>query len=266
MTCAPVPADDVLGAMESENLIYEAPITPGNLRATAVTADSVSLEWTSSSWWYETAGHNVLVNGKLAAFEPGKSTTLTGLAPDTQYRIAVVTKDVLGNLSDRSFPVVVTTPPATFSLSLTGKSTLRKGGTVALAGSLDGKRGVTGTSVALALDPATAKLRLFGLIPATGTLTFTPGPVTPGDRVTVETGVKLTGVTIAGVPVSTGPSCTTAVKADLVPGPDFTLPGGGPLTGTYTLPPFTGCGPLTDFLNSSVAGPGNTLELIAQNR
>ena len=266
VACTHSAADAVLGTLTSENLIYELPLTPSGLTATAVTATSVALEWQSSPWWYETAGHNIYVNGKMVEFVPGKSTTLTGLTPDSQHRIAVATKDVMGIVSERSVPVVVNTPPASFSLALTGKSTLRKGGSIALTGSVKGMSGVTGSSASVALDPAVAKLRLFGLIPATGSLTFTPGPVSIGDRVVVETGVKLTGISIAGVPVSPGPSCATAVKAELVPGPDFSLTTGGPLSGTYALPPFAGCGALTDFVNSAVAGPDNTLDLVAQNR
>jgi hypothetical protein len=41
----------------------------------------------------------------------------------------------------------------------------------------------------------------------------------------------------------------------------FTLLGGGNVTGTYTIPPFSHCGLATFLINLSIPGPGNTITL-----
>jgi hypothetical protein len=46
--------------------------------------------------------------------------------------------------------------------------------------------------------------------------------------------------------------------------PDYTVNTGGPLTGTTTIPPFSGCGvgeDLDPLLNASISGPDNFMKL-----
>lgn len=64
-------------------------------------------------------------------------------------------------------------------------------------------------------------------------------------------------------PASQSTACATTVPTEvaLTSAPEFTFSAGGTLSGTYTIPPFTGCGSATTLLNAFVAGPGNTVEI-----
>jgi hypothetical protein len=41
----------------------------------------------------------------------------------------------------------------------------------------------------------------------------------------------------------------------------FTIGGGGPVSGTYTIPPFANCFLETLVINLTIPGPGNTISL-----
>jgi hypothetical protein len=77
--------------------------------------------------------------------------------------------------------------------------------------------------------------------------------------------LRIDGVTVNGVPLNVGPHCGTAPFDVIVKGSDASTPPysfitGGPLTGTVTIPPFTGCGVgenLDPLFNGSISGPGN---------
>ncbi|GAA4524582.1 DUF6801 domain-containing protein [Amycolatopsis samaneae] len=121
----------------------------------------------------------------------------------------------------------------------------------------------------LALDRAHAEFRLFGFLPGTADLVFTPsGPQTGelgGTGFTAHTrfDLALPLVTLLGMPVSSGPDCRTSspAAADLRTGEGFAMAAGGALTGTFALAPLTGCGAFTGYLSSFVQGEGNTFEL-----
>jgi hypothetical protein len=77
--------------------------------------------------------------------------------------------------------------------------------------------------------------------------------------------LRIYDVAVNGVPLNVGPHCQTATPFELaltgVP-PSYNVPAiHGVLTGTVTIPPFTGCANGTDNLDSiftaSVSGPGN---------
>jgi hypothetical protein len=72
---------------------------------------------------------------------------------------------------------------------------------------------------------------------------------------------------VNGVPLDVGPNCRTAEPIDAVftaVYPDYSITEGGEMTGTVTIPPFSGCGVSEDldFLFTNViSGPGNYVKL-----
>jgi hypothetical protein len=117
-------------------------------------------------------------------------------------------------------------------------------------------------------DRAAADFRLFGFLPGTAALQFTAdGPQTgepAGDGFVAHSRLALAipQVTVLGLPAA-GTSCRTSssLTADLRTGNGFSTAAGGAVTGSYVLPPLTGCGAFTEPLSSQVAGPGNTMTL-----
>jgi hypothetical protein len=130
----------------------------------------------------------------------------------------------------------------------------------------------TGTVTAsLNLPPATGSFKEFGLIPVTATVAFIQNGPTTG-TVDLNTGavstmssitLQITSLTVAGLPVPVGPSCESATPASvaLASQPGFSIVNGGTVSGTYTVPPFAGCGLVTPVLNLTITGPGNTISL-----
>lgn len=126
------------------------------------------------------------------------------------------------------------------------------------------------TSSTLTLPPATASVNELGLIPVTattemvqngpasGTVNLTTNTITSTANVTL----KITNLTILGLSVPVGNSCeTTPFNISLSSGAGFTVGGGGPLSGTYTIPAFQHCGLNTALLNLTIPGSGNTISL-----
>jgi hypothetical protein len=126
-------------------------------------------------------------------------------------------------------------------------------------------------TASLNLPPATGSFKEFGLIPVTATVAFIQNGPTTG-TVDLNTGavttmssitLQITSLSVAGLPVPVGPSCESATPASvaLASQPGFSIVNGGTVTGTYTVPPFAGCGLITPVLNLTITGPGNTISL-----
>ena len=67
------------------------------------------------------------------------------------------------------------------------------------------------------------------------------------------------------LPIGGGKNCRTSesVVIDLVsPAGEFDALLGGPVSGTYSIPPLRNCGLLTDVLNMFMTGSGNTIDLV----
>lgn len=112
-TCSPDPGQSTrIGTLTSEPSIVEHPVRPSQLRVTAVTPTSVSLAWYATPWWFDTIGYDVNLDGVNVAFVTDKQATITGLAPDTQHRVKIVTRDTHGFPSPPSQGLVFATPPA----------------------------------------------------------------------------------------------------------------------------------------------------------
>jgi len=115
------------------------PSTPGAPTVSGVTATGASLAWApSSDAGSGVAGYDVLVDGVRVATTSGTSQALTGLAPETTYRVAVVATDRAGNASAPG-PAATFTTPATSTGPAPGACAVRwsssdwgSGGTVTL--------------------------------------------------------------------------------------------------------------------------------------
>ena len=123
----------------------------------------------------------------------------------------------------------------------------------------------------LNLPPATGSFKEFGLIPVTATVAFIQNGPTTG-KVDLNTGavttmssitLQITSLSVGGLPVPVGPSCQSATPASvaLASQPGFSIVNGGTVSGTYTVPPFAGCGLITPVLNLTITGPSNTISL-----
>lgn len=133
----------------------------------------------------------------------------------------------------------------------------------------------TGTSQStLTLPPAAVSVKEFGFIPVTattemiqngtaaGTVNFSTNTITSTANVTL----KITNLTIFGISLPVGNKCqTTPFNISISSGPGFTVSGGGPVNGAYTIPAFHDCGLNTLLLNLTIPGSGNTLNLTLGN-
>jgi hypothetical protein len=150
--------------------------------------------------------------------------------------------------------------PSQYSYDVTGSTTLKAlGATAPLTGSF------TVPAFGSAFDRAHAEFKLFGFVPGTADLQFGPdGPQTgelSGDGFVAHSklALALPQVTLFGLPVAdAGCRASASIPVDLRTGNGFSMATGGPLTGTYTIPPLTGCGALTEYLSSLINSDGNT--------
>lgn len=136
------------------------------------------------------------------------------------------------------------------------------------------------------LPPVTTTFMAFGFVPVSATLHVTelglapivsvsgllpPFPITV--TATTKISIRISNVRVNGVPLAVGPGCRTKSPTTLVvvahgkntiPPEGYTLPDGGVLSGTVTIPPFTRCGVtenLDPLLTGSISGRGNFVKL-----
>ncbi|MEV6828997.1 DUF6801 domain-containing protein [Amycolatopsis sp. NPDC051102] len=154
--------------------------------------------------------------------------------------------------------------PAQYRYAVAGSTAVKAlGATAPLTGSLD-----AGPEFAAVFDKTSADFKVFGFVPGHADLQFTAdGPQTGelggGGFVAHSTfALALPQVTLFGLPVAdAGCRASAPVPVDLRTGSGFTLATGGPVTGSYVIPPLTGCGTFTAYLSSLVQGDGNTFAL-----
>jgi hypothetical protein len=134
------------------------------------------------------------------------------------------------------------------------------------------------------LPPAPGSFWAFGFMPVTGTLRITQPepsdiyaystfviPPTGLTTVKVKLQARIEKTTVNGVPLDVGPNCGTAVPIDATFTGDYehySITNGGVLTGTITIPPFSGCGvgeDLDPIITGLVSGPGNFVKLTQGN-
>ena len=123
----------------------------------------------------------------------------------------------------------------------------------------------------LSLPPATISFKEFGIVPVTATVNLVQDGQTTG-QLNVNTGavttkskitLQLTALFISGLAIPVPATCQSATPATvkLVSQKGFSVTKGGPLAGTYTIPPVANCGELTALLNVIFPGPDNTINL-----
>jgi hypothetical protein len=126
-------------------------------------------------------------------------------------------------------------------------------------------------TAAVSLPPATGNFKELGIIPVSATVELTEAEPTTG-TLNLDTGamqstshitMRLTRLTIAGLPAFVGNRCQTVTPAEipLNSEPGFSVLRGGTVSGTYTIPPFEHCLLNTGLINLVIPGPGNTLSL-----
>ena len=93
-----------------------APTRPGNVVASAVGPDRVTLRWSPSTDNVGVTGYDVWARhtdyGYKAATTTGTGVTITGLSPASEYGLTVRARDAAGNQSPASPELVVVTRPA----------------------------------------------------------------------------------------------------------------------------------------------------------
>lgn len=123
----------------------------------------------------------------------------------------------------------------------------------------------------LSLPPATISFKEFGIVPITATVNLVQDGQTTG-QLNANTGavktkskitLQLTSLLISGLAIPVPATCQSATPAvvKLASQKGFSVTKGGPLAGTYTIPPVANCGELTALLNVIFPGPGNKINL-----
>ncbi|MEU4804960.1 fibronectin type III domain-containing protein [Actinosynnema sp. NPDC023587] len=111
-TCTRAPGQThVLGSVFVQTIIMERPNHPTDLSVTALTPTSVAMAWKTQPWWYPDLGYEVYLDGTKVAFVQDHHATLTGLIPDTQHRLKIVTRGWFNLLSSPGEGMVFATPP-----------------------------------------------------------------------------------------------------------------------------------------------------------
>ncbi len=111
--CDTVPNESAKSApaiLTTQDADSVAPTVPTNLRTTAVTASSVALAWNASTDYYGVTGYNIYRNGAKIGSSATTSYTDNTCASATTYTYEVTAYDAMLNESEKSAPVVVTTP------------------------------------------------------------------------------------------------------------------------------------------------------------
>jgi hypothetical protein len=212
---------------------------------------------------------------------------ITGGTPSTAPTTTTVAPPPVTTTTTVAPPPPVTTtttvappPPSggvAISYGLTGSSTLKNlGGTVALSGSFDALANLSaGTYTGdLKLNPTTGNFKIGGFVPVTSDIKFVPVGSSSG---TVTTGaitysgklhVKLTKITMYGMPIYQGETCQTVTPSDinLKSVGTFDVLVGGKLGGQYALSKVQGCGSFNDWISPFVESTGNTIDMTLKKK
>jgi hypothetical protein len=112
----------------------------------------------------------------------------------------------------------------------------------------------TGSFNELGVVPVTATAKLINDGPTTGTINGSTGAVTTTSNIIM----RITSLTVAGIPTPVGNTCQTSTPVSVT---GFSILKGGNLDGTYTIPAFANCGLATILINLTLPGSGNTISL-----
>lgn len=118
---------------------WTPPAEPTNLKNIHITDTTIFLSWTLSAEDARVERYNIYNGDVLVAYVPTgiSSYTVTGLTPETSYTFAVSAEDDLGNESEKSIPITVTTKastvPSLFPLEISSLELSKEGGISAQA-------------------------------------------------------------------------------------------------------------------------------------
>lgn len=125
------------------------------------------------------------------------------------------------------------------------------------------------------IPSTTTEFKAIGFLPIKATVNFEEAAPLTGQlgRARVDTTasyyLRLSNVSIGGIPAFVGPWCRTAdpvvIPASTPTGERFDLTTGGHLTGTFTIGNFQNCLLNTLLINAMVPGSGNTVDLQVSN-
>ncbi|HEX6352008.1 PQQ-dependent sugar dehydrogenase [Actinophytocola sp.] len=87
----------------------ERPTSPGQPTCSDIGSDSLTLSWPASTDNVAVVGYDIYFLGQKIAEAPDSPFRVTGLQPNTQYRLSVFGRDAAGNVSDSSAEAVCTT-------------------------------------------------------------------------------------------------------------------------------------------------------------
>ncbi|GAA2999052.1 hypothetical protein LV75_003296 [Actinokineospora diospyrosa] len=202
----------------------------------------------------------------------GRSAVITGLVPETGYYVQVRPITRPGRLVRSTPPTALRTlaRTATFHYSITGSATI-KSAVAPLRGSLHAVvAAATGEHTSdLALDATDVSARDVSARELSAHVEFEQAaPVTGSLSSTVFTAnarvaVVVRSVTVRGRTFPVPAGCRTApVDLPLRSRPGFDPRLGGELTAAFTVPPLTGCGPLTAAANTLLSGSDNRATLL----
>ena len=123
----------------------------------------------------------------------------------------------------------------------------------------------------LPLPPVSAEFKVIGFVPVSATTEFieegpTTGTVdlnTGGMKSSSKITLRLSHVKVGGLPIVVGPHCQSAdpVTVELEGKEGFNAVLGGPVGGSFTIPPFAHCLLQQLLINQLIPGPGNTIDL-----
>ncbi|MCG8920505.1 hypothetical protein L6E12_32535, partial [Actinokineospora sp. PR83] len=252
----------------------EAKITVGDLKLTLTPKKADGTETglgTFDSACTQVPGQNNL----LHTFTIGGTTPPTTTGGGTTPPPVTTTPPPVTTTPTTSPSTPPTLPPGEgvdIDYGLTGSSTLpRLGGTVPLSGSVDAKANLgQGTfTAALALNKTKGDFKIVGVLPATAEIDFETvgqgsGTMSAGAATfQQQLFVKLTSVSVFGLPIYMGDTCKTQKPADirLTSAGAFDPLAGGKLKGTYSLTRADGCGPLNDYIGPFVFSQNNTIDV-----
>ncbi|MFK4088873.1 glycoside hydrolase family 9 protein [Kribbella sp. NPDC020789] len=114
----------VWGVEPNGTVDHEAPSTPTQVTASAVTGSSATLSWTASTDNVSVSGYDVLNGTTVVGSTATTSLQVTGLTPDTSYTFGVRARDGSGNVSAAATVTVHTTtaPASTLAVQHKGSS------------------------------------------------------------------------------------------------------------------------------------------------
>ncbi|GAA4054170.1 fibronectin type III domain-containing protein [Actinomadura miaoliensis] len=281
------------------------PTVPGKPAVTGLAKDTVVMSWPESTDNVAVTGYRIYADGRSAAETDTPFGWVSRLTPERTYTFTVRARDAAGNLSPPSPPLSVTMPkgPPSECGTLKGDEDWIEAcaymagyANVAKLNSAVVLNPATPspvlTNVAYYATATRAKARFlfvgplrtrttmltFGFMPTTATMELNqlePGTLEGEDtgsgfkaRATVRMAVRLLDATVNGAPLDLGRRCVSARPMTITL--DSTrwyksVKDGGPLSGTMTIPPFSGCGAkenLDRLLNASISGGGNAVKVV----